>query len=133
MTAHRQIADPSDADIRAALAGRAPAIADLALAVRRLVREVLPDVQEVLDASDGTIGLGAHQYGADGWGIAAIGTYTRWVSVFFTRGAALPDPAGLLEGSGKSMRHVKLRSSDELESRSQSLRELLLSAASQTP
>ena len=27
----------------------------------------------------------------------------------FYRGAELPDPAGLLEGTGKDMRHVKLR------------------------
>jgi hypothetical protein len=31
------------------------------------------------------------------------------VNIGFYQGAALPDPAGLLEGSGKRMRHVKLR------------------------
>jgi hypothetical protein len=31
------------------------------------------------------------------------------VNVGFFHGAALADPAGLLEGTGKSMRHVKLR------------------------
>jgi hypothetical protein len=31
------------------------------------------------------------------------------VNVGFFRGAELEDPAGLLEGSGKYMRHVKLR------------------------
>lgn len=30
------------------------------------------------------------------------------VSVGFHKGAALDDPAGLLEGEGKSMRHVKI-------------------------
>jgi hypothetical protein len=29
--------------------------------------------------------------------------------VGFFQGASLPDPAGLLEGTGKAMRHVKLR------------------------
>ena len=31
------------------------------------------------------------------------------MNVGFYHGAALDDPAGLLEGSGKRMRHVKLR------------------------
>jgi hypothetical protein len=31
------------------------------------------------------------------------------VNVGFFHGAALPDPARLLEGAGKFMRHVKLR------------------------
>jgi hypothetical protein len=31
------------------------------------------------------------------------------VNVGFFQGAALPDPAGLLQGSGRFMRHVKLR------------------------
>jgi hypothetical protein len=31
------------------------------------------------------------------------------VNIGFFQGAELPDPAGLLQGAGKSMRHVKLR------------------------
>jgi hypothetical protein len=39
---------------------------------------------------------------------AYVGVYTAHVSVGFFHGASLPDPAGLLEGSGRYMRHVKL-------------------------
>lgn len=39
---------------------------------------------------------------------AYVGVYKKHVSVGFYRGAELPDPAGLLQGSGKNMRHVKL-------------------------
>ena len=35
------------------------------------------------------------------------------VNVGFYRGAELPDPHGLLDGSGKLMRHVKLRPGEE--------------------
>ena len=38
-----------------------------------------------------------------------VGVYTAHVNVGFFYGAALTDPAGLLERSGKSMRHVKLK------------------------
>ena len=38
-----------------------------------------------------------------------VGAFTAHVNVGFFQGASLEDPAGLLEGSGKRMRHVKLR------------------------
>jgi len=38
-----------------------------------------------------------------------VNVFTSHVNVGFFHGASLRDPAGLLEGNGKSMRHVKLR------------------------
>jgi len=38
-----------------------------------------------------------------------VNVFTSHVNVGFFRGATLPDPARLLEGTGKLMRHVKLR------------------------
>jgi len=38
-----------------------------------------------------------------------VNVFTAHVNVGFFHGAALPDPARLLQGSGRSMRHVKLR------------------------
>jgi|SRR5581483_2618973 hypothetical protein len=38
-----------------------------------------------------------------------VNVFTSHVNVGFYQGSALPDPAGLLQGSGKFMRHVKLR------------------------
>ena len=37
-----------------------------------------------------------------------VGAYRAHVNVGFFHGAALEDPAGLLDGAGKRMRHVKL-------------------------
>lgn len=53
----------------------------------------------------------------DGGAVACFGdvpfgyvhVFTAHVNVGFFQGAALPDPARLLQGSGKCMRHVKLR------------------------
>lgn len=39
---------------------------------------------------------------------AYVNVFTAHVNVGFFQGAALPDPAGLLQGSGKRMRHAKL-------------------------
>jgi hypothetical protein len=38
-----------------------------------------------------------------------VNVFTSHVNVGFFQGAALPDPARLLQGTGKFMRHVKLR------------------------
>ena len=43
---------------------------------------------------------------------AYVNAFTSHVNVGFFQGASLPDPAGLLQGSGKFMRHVKLRPSE---------------------
>ena len=40
---------------------------------------------------------------------AYVNVFTAHVNVGFFYGAELPDPAGLLEGNGKRMRHVKLK------------------------
>ena len=38
-----------------------------------------------------------------------VNVFSSHVNVGFFQGASLPDPAGLLQGTGKCMRHVKLR------------------------
>jgi hypothetical protein len=40
---------------------------------------------------------------------AYVNVFTSHVNVGFFHGAALPDPARLLQGTGKFMRHVKLK------------------------
>jgi hypothetical protein len=45
---------------------------------------------------------------------AYVNAFKAHANVGFFHGASLPDPAGLLEGSGKRMRHVKLRPGREL-------------------
>jgi len=39
---------------------------------------------------------------------AYVNAFTAHAAIGFFHGSSLPDPAGLLEGSGKRMRHVKL-------------------------
>lgn len=55
------------------------------------------------------------RYSVDGMNVCGIGNYPRWVSVYFFRGAEMEDPDGVLEGSGRGMRHVKLREPKDAE------------------
>jgi len=46
-----------------------------------------------------------------------VNIFKAHVNVGFFCGSALPDPGGLLEGTGKNMRHVKLRPDREIDVR----------------
>ena len=47
--------------------------------------------------------------------VVSVTLYPRWVSLFFTRGAELPDPAKPLTGGGRQMRHLVLGSVGDLD------------------
>ncbi|SCX58795.1 DUF1801 domain-containing protein [Variovorax sp. EL159] len=44
----------------------------------------------------------------------SIAGYPRWVTLFFLDGAALDDPAGLLEGTGKQVRSIRLQAPSQM-------------------
>jgi hypothetical protein len=48
---------------------------------------------------------------------AYVGAFRAHVNVGFFHGASLADPAGLLEGGGRHMRHVKLRPGQAVDAR----------------
>jgi hypothetical protein len=60
------------------------------------------DVRELLHDDHPTACVGQAAF-------AYVDAFSAHVNVGFYRGADLADPAGLLEGSGKAMRHVKIR------------------------
>ena len=52
---------------------------------------------------------GAPQFCIDGEPFCYVVGYAKHVNLGFCEGAGLRDPEGLLEGTGKAMRHVKIR------------------------
>ncbi len=58
--------------------------------------------------------------------VLAYGAFTHHVGIEFWRGTLLEDPAGLLEGTGKNLRHVKVRTAAE--ARAPALRALIREA-----
>lgn len=67
-----------------------------------VLRNSGPDVRELLHDGHPTACVGDAAF-------AYVNAFTAHVNVGFFCGADLPDPDGLLEGTGKYMRHVKLR------------------------
>jgi hypothetical protein len=103
---------PDQEEIDVFLASYPAEVADLAQAVRRLLEELLPDVEQTLDRSAKVIGFG---YGPGYKGmVGALILSKAGVKIGLFRGSELPDPKGLLRGEGKVHRHVPLTSLADL-------------------
>ena len=47
--------------------------------------------------------------------INSIGVYSKWINLYFFEGDTLPDPEGLLQGSGHTVRHIRIDSAADLD------------------
>ncbi len=77
-------------------------LADIAHQWFEMMRNCGDEVRELLHDGCPVACLGDAPFGY-------VNVFTSHVNVGFFHGAGLSDPAHLLQGSGKSMRHVKLR------------------------
>lgn len=72
------------------------------------LRDCGPDVRELMHDGCPVACVGDAPFGY-------VNAFKAHASVGFFRGALIADPAGLLEGAGKRMRHVKLRPGEALD------------------
>jgi hypothetical protein len=84
------------------LSDQPPEMGAIALEWFEHIRQCGDDVVELIHDGCPTACVGDATF-------AYVNAFRNHVNVGFFLGAELPDPAGLLEGSGKRMRHVKLR------------------------
>ncbi len=77
-------------------------LGDIARQWLEVMRKCGDEVRELLHDGCPTACLGDAAFGY-------VNVFTSHLNVGFFQGASLPDPARLLQGSGKFMRHVKLR------------------------
>ncbi|HZY42581.1 MAG TPA: DUF1801 domain-containing protein [Anaerolineae bacterium] len=106
-----------------------PEVQDLILKARELILETVPTACETVYLGWKTIGYSAT--GSMQGAFCAIDPQRARVNFVFHRGVDLPDPDGLLEGTGKKMRHVKIETAKQLQSRA--LKRLLKAAAKFQP
>jgi len=100
------------------VAGVDPPPRGIVAAIRSTIREEAPELRE-------QIVMGIPTYSLQGF-VCYIAPYTRHVNLGFHRGAHFPSPPSILEGTGKGLRHVKVRSPEE--ARSLALRSLVRTA-----
>ena len=103
---------PSPTEAKKLLAGLTPEVRVLALAVRELVRTVLPRCQEIPDKAARVIGYG---YGPAYHDMVAVIILSRaGVKLGLVRGSELPDPKHLLAGNGRVHRHIAFTDLDQV-------------------
>ena len=73
-----------------------------------VIRSCGDDVREILHDGHPTACVGDAAF-------AYVDAFSAHVNVGFFRGAELADPAGLLQGAGRYMRHVKLRPNGDID------------------
>ncbi len=88
-----------------------PAIAEVARALRLTVCAGAPDLIETFDAADGLLAFGTGSSRRAFW--FAIVPHTAHVNLQLADGAELPNTDGRIEGTGKRIRHVKVRSVED--------------------
>jgi hypothetical protein len=89
-------------------------IQDLVLQLRSLVlEEMAPCYENIYDAySAVAIGYGSSDRMSDG--VFHIAVYANHVNLGFNHGATLDDPLGILRGTGKHIRHISIKTADDL-------------------
>src|ERR1700731_4524967 len=89
-------------------------ISDLALALREIILEEAPDASESIYRVY-TVAIWFGFSGKMKDMFCYIATSAGHVNLGFPRGTSLPDPNRVLEGDGKTMRHIKFRDHRDVE------------------
>jgi hypothetical protein len=90
------------------IAKYSPEVAKLASAAIARTRKLLPAAQVLVYDNYNALAVGFGPSERSSEIVFSIAVYPRWVSLFFAKGAGLPDPHKRLQGSGSVFRHVVL-------------------------
>jgi hypothetical protein len=93
-----------------------PAIQSLALGLRQVIHEEMAPCHEYIFEMRSKVVLlfgSTERVIADG--ICNIGVFRRHVTLAFVRGTDLEDRAGVLQGTGNAMRHIRLTKLSDLD------------------
>jgi hypothetical protein len=88
-----------------------PEVREIGLGLRALVLRLVPDAEEKVFSGWKTVAYGRTKK------FCAISPHKGWVNLQFHNGTDLTDPSNLLDGTGKSMRHVKLKTLRDVKKR----------------
>jgi hypothetical protein len=105
-------------DVDGYLKGSDPKMGELALKLRNLILELVPEADEVIKWKN----LFYENNGA----FCAILIHKSYLNLEFTRGRELKEIGYPLEGTGKNIRHLKIKKSADIGS--ESLKDLIMTA-----
>ena len=96
------------------LARHTPEVQAAARGLESMIREALSDVVVHYDAGNGLLAFGRSMKMREL--LFALIPHAGWVNLQLADGALLPNPDGLIEGTGKRIRHIKVHSAEKARS-----------------
>lgn len=97
------------------LAKYTPEIGDFARAALAKLRARLPHSIEIVYDNYNALAIGFSPTERTSDAVFSLVMYPGWVSFFFLQGTGLEDPNGLLRGEGAKVRHIRLKSPEDLD------------------
>ncbi len=99
--------------LRELLQDRSESVVSVALAARKAVLKIAGKCSELIYETY-CISNAFTFTGKQGQGFIHIATYAEHVNIGFDHGTELEDPEGLLQGTGKRIRHVRLHHASDV-------------------
>jgi hypothetical protein len=112
------LSEPSgeaEAQLDALIDRFSPHVAGMGRALIARMRARIPQANALIFDNYNAFGVGFAGGTKSSQVLLSVVLYPRWVSLFFFKGTLLDDPAGLLEGNGKVVRHIKFHDAEAFE------------------
>jgi len=110
------VAAQTERQIAGFLAKYSPAIEAQLIDARARLRALFPRGFELVYDNYNALVFGISPSGRTSDSFISVTGYPRWVTLFFLNGADLDDPQGLLQGEGKQVRGVRLKTPADIDS-----------------
>jgi hypothetical protein len=103
------------AELKKIIAKQSPEMAKLTRAVLARLRPRFPGAVELIyDKRRGmVVGFSPDERASNA--INSIAVYSKWINLYFFAGDTLPDPDGLLQGTGNMVRSIRITSAEDLD------------------
>jgi hypothetical protein len=105
----------ADAVVRDFIERYTPEVAAATRACRAKLQALFPRGCELVYDNYNALAIGYAPGDKASAVVVSIAAYPRWVTLFFLHGVGLPDPDGLLQGSGSRVRSIRLRTPADLD------------------
>jgi hypothetical protein len=104
-----------EAQLAGFIAKFTPSVAALIRAARRKMRALLPEATELVYDNYNFFVIGFSPCERASEAIFSLAAQAKGVSLCFLQGAGLPDPKGMLRGSGNVVRNIRLETAETLD------------------
>ena len=112
MNKKKKSAAPPPEQLLELLAARRPLMAPIVLALREMVVREAPEATESVYSLYAVVDL--FTFGRPSDAFIHIVAYEKHVNLGFNQGSTLPDPHGLIAGTGKKIRHIRVVTGEDL-------------------